>query len=657
MLTESRILIVDDNRDLLEDWAEILEGEGAHVQTASSGTEGLELSRNPFDVALVDVRLPDMKGTSMVPQLKRANPESEVLLITGHGSVENAIEAVRTDAYDYLLKPVAPGQLLSRVNRACEHVSAKRESGELRDELNRESLFNESLIETAQAIILVLDVEGCIVKFNPYMEELSGYRVGEIRGKDWFETFVPPREHESVRAVFRDAVAGKTVRGNVNSVLTKSGEERIIDWSARILTDLDGSPAGVLSTGIDITERRRAEIELRHAQKMEAVGTLASGVAHDFNNVLMGILGCVDMAFRAIDAQDGASVYLKEVRAAAASGVSIARQLLAFARKESNEAPSVRVEPDQLLEDMQGLIRRLVGDHVEVELQTAAPNLTIELGAGQLEQILLNLVVNARQAMPGGGTLAIATEPALVEEAAAARTPRLAPGQYVVVAVRDTGSGIPDDIRHRVFDPFFTTKRPGEGTGLGLSTTFGIVQRAGGAIELESEVGLGTTFRIYLPSMGAPIPARSADESEKTHEGHWPPVSASVASLLIVEDQSAARLAMKDGLEDQGHTVFDAKTAAEALELFARHAAEIRVVLTDVGLPDMRGTELVRRLRARAPSLRVIYITAADDPSLEGLVDARTILLPKPTSLDGIETAVAKMLASLDAPEASRGIG
>lgn len=604
MLTESHVIIVDDNRDLVDNWAEILSDRGARVRTALSGQAARELASEPFDVALVDLRLPDVVGTTLVPELHAASRDSEVLLITGHGSVEDAIDAVRADVYDYLLKPVAPSDLLARVERACQHVRTKREATQLRENLRRESRFNEQLVETAQVIILVLDPRGRMVRFNPYMEELTGYRSEEVRGRDWFETFIPEGERARIRDVFESAVAGTVVRGNVNPILTKSGEERFIEWSAQVLTEGSGAIAGVLSTGIDVTDRRRAEAEIRHGQKMEAVGALASGVAHDFNNLLMGILGCTDLALRELGADSEARRYLGEVRAAASNGASIVKQLLSFARKDAEQPTAAWIEPDALLGDMHTLMSRLSGEDVTITVRRGAPAVTIQLDPGQLDQVLLNLVVNARHAMQRGGHLTLETKVVGVGDDPKTAKADLGPGLHLELSVRDTGCGMPPAVRERVFEPFFTTKGPEQqGTGLGLSTIYGIVKRAHGHIEVDSEVGVGTEFRIYFPAEHRPASESEASLRSSALCGN--------ETVLVVEDERLVRMTLEHRLQEAGYHALMAADGREALGLMQKHGESIDAVLTDMVLPNgLSGVDLHAQIKSRIPGVPVIFMSA-----------------------------------------------
>jgi nitrogen-specific signal transduction histidine kinase len=370
--------------------------------------------------------------------------------------------------------------------------------------------------------------------------------------------------------------------------------------------DATGRPLHFISVIEDITERRTLDAQVRQANKMDAIGQLASGVAHDFNNLLTVILGFAEVlsADAALENRHGKD--LGEIIKAARRASGLTRQLLAFSRQQVlNAAP---LDVNELITEMTGMLGRLIGEHIEIAL-VLAPRLSMALGdRGQLEQVVMNLVLNARDAMPGGGTLTIETTEVDLENSAFHKE-GIMHGRYVMLAITDTGIGMTRETQQHLFEPFFTTKETGKGTGLGLSTTYGIVKQSKGYIWVYSEPGHGTTFKVYLPRSAAAAAARTAG----------PVVHASVRraseTVLLVEDEAGVRRLSKRILENAGYRVLEAANGDEAETLFAEHADSIDLVVTDVIMPGCGGPELLRRLHARAPGLRVLYMSGYTEQS------------------------------------------
>jgi len=323
--------------------------------------------------------------------------------------------------------------------------------------------------------VLVLDADGRIVRFNKFAEELTGYTQEEALGRDWFTTFLPGRDHSSVRGIFRRILAGRTERGHENPVVAKDGREILIRWYNSLLRDADGNPVGVLALGHDITEIRRTQEQLHQAAKMEAIGRLAGGIAHDFNNMLAIIQGYADMLAGSL-AADQRAEDVQAILAAARRAAGLTRRLLAFGRKQVTRPQVLRV--DRIVSSMESMLQRTLGDDVQLAIRPGRELWHVKADPGQIEELILNLAVNARDAMPGGGKLTIRAANAAVSRAYAERHRGLEPGQYVALTVRDTGLGMDEALKSHIFEPFFTTKSAGEGTGLGLATCYGIVQQS-----------------------------------------------------------------------------------------------------------------------------------------------------------------------------------
>lgn len=476
--------------------------------------------------------------------------------------------------------------------------------------LQRERDFAEHLLETAHAIVLVLDPRGRIVRYNHYLEALSGRPLEATRDADWFETFIPGGYRAEVREVFERAVNGSPTIGHLNPISTADGNLRQIEWYSSTLLDPDGSTLGVLAVGLDVTERTRLEEQFRQMQKMEAVGRLAGGIAHDFNTLLGSITGYSDMLLERLE---GSALRrsAEQIHRCADRGASLTRQLLAFSRQQVVRPQQVDVA--LLIADMRDMLDRLAGDDVALDLDLGGGKACIEADPGQVEQVVMNLVVNAVDAMPRGGEIRIRLDRIEVDDLCPCCRSAHGPGVYVRVRVSDSGVGIDPLILDRLFEPFFTTKEPGKGTGLGLSTVYGIVKQAGGCVSVESEVGAGTTFFVILPEMEAAQP--TGDRAESAWTGTATDLGGT-ETVLVVEDDEIFRELISEMLAAQGYDVLVAEGPEAALEQIKAGTATIDLLVSDVVMPGMTGTELAAQLTAWMPRLRVLLMSGYNDEDL-----------------------------------------
>jgi signal transduction histidine kinase/CheY-like chemotaxis protein len=394
----------------------------------------------------------------------------------------------------------------------------------------------------------------------------------------------------------------------------------------------------------ELAERERAERalssteqQLRQAQKMEAIGQLAGGIAHDFNNMLSVILSYGSLALAEARGHDTLQSYLEEIRSAGNRAAGLTHQLLAFSRRQVLERR--RIDLNRVVVGVENMLRRMIGENIDFEVRTSEGLHPVLSDEGQLEQVLVNLVLNARDAMPEGGKLTVETANVVLDEEYAARHVGVAPGEYALVAVTDTGHGMDRKTQLRVFEPFFTTKERGKGTGLGLSTAYGIVRQSGGHLWVYSEPGVGTTFKIYLP--------RTVDErANVAPRPRTPRATTGTEHILLAEDDAQVRSAAVGILEHAGYQVVQAHNAEEALRLVGEGAGRFDLLLTDVVLPQMSGVELARQLRRCLPELKVLCMSGyADDAVLRhGLLDADVAFLSKPLSADTLLSKVRQVL-------------
>jgi two-component system cell cycle sensor histidine kinase/response regulator CckA len=527
------------------------------------------------------------------------------------------------------------GMVYRIAGTALDITARKRAEDALRESERRA----RTLFETVHLIVLGLDVQGRIDYVNPFFLQLTGYTREEVLGQPWIERFLPAAQQAELLSVFHGLIEGEVHPYHQNAIVTKSGEERRIAWSNTRLRDLGGRPIGTLSIGEDITEQRRLEEQLRHSQKMEAVGRLAGGVAHDFNNLLTAILGHADLLLDDLPPDGGPHADVAEIRAAAERAAGLTRQLLAFSRQQVLQPAVLNV--NGVVENLQKLLRRLIGEDVRLRIALAPDVGNVLADVGQLEQVIVNLAVNARDAMPAGGTLTLETANTdLSDDYLEAHQPVIA-GSYVMIAVSDTGIGISPQNQARIFEPFFTTKEVGKGTGLGLSTVYGIIKQSGGYIWVYSEPGRGTTFKIYLPRVEAP-----AESLAPVHRAQGTP--SGTETILLAEDDDQLRKLLGGFLQRLGYRVLAAANSEEALAEAAKHAGTIHLLLTDVVMPGESGRQLARRLEEVRPGLRTLYVSGYTDATImdQSILERGHHYLQKPFTPTVLARRVREVLDS-----------
>jgi two-component system cell cycle sensor histidine kinase/response regulator CckA len=492
----------------------------------------------------------------------------------------------------------------------------KRAEDELRKSEERfEKVFQTSLV----AIGIAETASGRFVDVNDRCADLFGYTRAEMVGRTVFELglWVDPADRERLAASVSVHGPGARIEA---AFRCKSGVIRhaLVSMEAITLAGI-AEPLNMVVL-VDVAERRELESQLLQAQKMEAVGRLAGGVAHDFNNSLGVILGYTEMLLR--QAEEPQRGKLAQILKATQRASALTRQLLAFSRKQIAN-PRV-LDLNALLSDLQTMLARLIGEDIDIAIVPAADLGQVKADPGLLEQVVMNLCVNARDAMPDGGLLRIETSNAELDASNGSQGEPMSAGRYVLVAVSDSGSGIPKEILGKIFEPFFTTKDEGKGTGLGLAMVYGIVRQAGGYVWAHSEVGQGTTFKIYLPRTDEPVEALPAPEAPMPSRG-W-------ETILLVEDEGSLRAIAREILEEHGYRVIEAAGPTEAVELAERHPEPIHLLVTDVVMPGMNGRVLARKLVASRPTLRVLYMSGYTDDVIahSGVLESGTLLLDKP---------------------------
>jgi two-component system cell cycle sensor histidine kinase/response regulator CckA len=482
------------------------------------------------------------------------------------------------------------------------------------------------------------------VVFSTGFVRLLGYEPGTVPHTwEWFLEHVHAEDRSAVQSAFEIATAGEAIEEIQYRVVQRDGTVRWWSGRARIVAEGGMAPARVIGFVTDITERKILEEQMRHALKLEAIGRLAGGVAHDFNNLLTVITGYAETLAAAIEPSDPKLADVGEIRRAAERAAVLTQQLLAFSRKQVLR-PEV-VDASEIVRDVAGMIARLIGSGIELTVAVGDEPRRVTADRGQIEQVLLNLAVNARDAMPDGGVLELKTQLVTVTERDAERLYPMRPGRYVMLSVVDTGTGMTPEVRARAFEPFFTTKGPGEGTGIGLASVYGIVKQSGGFVFIDSELGRGSRFDIYLPHTEAPVHA--AQETA----GAAAPDEAT--TLLLVEDYRPVRDLARKVLTRHGYRVLTAPSAEEALTLAREFAGRIDVLVTDIVMPGLSGQELVRRLRDVRPGVATIYMSGYTGDTLDGLglQDQGAEFLQKPFTPASLAQKVREVLARIGRPQ------
>ena len=491
-----------------------------------------------------------------------------------------------------------------------------------------------AVIQSSPLAIYTLDPRSTVLTWNRAAEALYGWQAAELIGRP-----LPTIGHDvEDHGRLRDRVLrGESLRGVEVTRRRKDGTSVNISLSVAPLHDAAGRVTGMLSLAADVTEMRQLEVQYRQAQKMEAVGRLAGGIAHDFNNLLTAIIGTTALVLEDLGLESRARLDIQEIEKAAKRAAGLTRQLLIFSRQQVLEPRALDL--NALVGNLEKMLHRLIGEDIELRTKQATALGAVRADPGQLEQAIVNLVVNARDAMPQGGRLTIETADVELDRGYVAGHVPTQPGPYVLLAISDTGVGMDGATKARLFEPFFTTKEPGRGTGLGLATVYGIVKQSGGDIWTYSELGHGTTFKIYLPRVAETPEAPESTTSPPT------PVRGS-ETLLVVEDQEEVRKLTKRVLEARGYTVLAARNGAEALEIVAQHPSKIHLMITDVVMPGMNGRELAQHARARRSYLKVLYVSGYTGEAVlqHRLLEPGVAFLQKPFTPDVLARKTREVL-------------
>jgi PAS domain S-box-containing protein len=595
------------------------------VETASAMRAAMK--HDAWDLIISDCGMPSFNALTALSIARTGGSDVPFIVLSGTLDEDDAVEVLRAGANDFLTKQRMV-RLLPAVERELRERAVREEGRQSQRRIKVTEERFRTLLESAPDGMVIVGSDGRIAFVNNQTETLFGYTHEELVGQR-IEVLVPERLRASLeakRASFFDAEGSlSTGEGLDLMALRKNGSEFPVEIRLSPARTAEGD---LVTAAIrDVTARKEAEralrdteAQLRHAQKMEAVGTLAGGVAHDFNNVLSVILSYTGFLKDALDPADPMRVDVDEIGKAAERAASLTRQLLAFSRKQSF-VPRV-IDPNEVLRGLDPMLRRLVASDVEIAMVPGAGVGAILADKGQLEQLMMNLVVNARDATPKGGRVRVETASAVVRDSETAPCPGMAPGEYVVIEVNDSGSGMTPEARARIFEPFFTTKELGKGTGLGLSVVYGIVAQSGGFISVDTALGKGSTFRVFFPRT-----------RETPREPSDPPPSSRIGgteTILLVEDDPQVRAAVATTLRRAGYHVIESANAGEALLASEQSVTRIDLMVTDVLMPRMSGHELAARLSGARPEMRVLYMSGHVPDAILERADVGSSIIEKP---------------------------
>jgi PAS domain S-box-containing protein len=513
----------------------------------------------------------------------------------------------------------------------------------MEDALRRSEASSRSFVENAPFGILRTTLEGRILQANPALVKMLGYSSEQevLSLRMGTDVYLHPEERDEATLWCRkqDAIQGIEVEWK-----EKSGRPFIIRCAAHVVKDSNGNVEYMEGFVEDISERRAMEQQLRQGQKMEAIGRLAGGIAHDFNNLLGVIIGYGDYVSEQIGAGSPMHHSVEQILKAADRASALTRQLLAFSRQQVLEKRVLNL--NAVVADMEKMLPRLLGEDIQLETSLDPALGQVKADQGQIEQVIMNLAVNARDAMPDGGRLLIQTGNVSSEDEFVLTRAPMPPGEYVMLLVKDTGTGMDAQTQANIFEPFFTTKEPGKGTGLGLATVYGFVKQSGGYVWVDSEPGNGTTFRIYLPRVHGEVTQRlSSAAPSASHHG--------AETILLAEDEESLRTLTRNLLEESGYTVLEAASGMEAVELARKYPGPIHLLLTDLVMPGMSGQTVSEKLVLMRPEIRILYMSGYAGFTARGFTDLDAVIIPKPFTRD---TLLQKLRETFDLEERPESI-
>lgn len=647
MSTVYRILHLEDNprdAELVREELGLAGNRFDLCQVHDRASYEIAVKTHTYDVIVSDFDMPAYDGMAALAFARTHLPEVPFILVTGALGEERAVQCLRAGTTDYVLKDDLQRLLptiLTVLAEADERKQRKEMEVALRDKSER--LFEQAeMLNQAHDSIVLTDLEGRILFWSAGAERLYGWSADEMIGHVQ-DDFCTPDEAEFLQNIRGETIATGMWRGQME-LMNKEGKLLLIESHRTLTRDSSGNPKGILAISTDITEQKRLETQLLRAQRMESIGTLAGGIAHDLNNVLGPILLSLPLLRDSLQDERDLQL-LDQMEATAQRGAAIVRQVLSFARGVDGERTPVQVR--HLINETLKILGETFPKSIHLDFNAPRDIWLVHGDPTQIQQVLMNLCVNARDAMGDDGRLTVDAENVVIDEHYSAMHVDAQCGPYVVLRVTDTGMGIPESIREKIFDPFFTTKELGKGTGLGLSTVMAIVKSHGGFVSVYSELGKGTTFKVYLPG-----DAVSKEEQQEVQARELP--RGRGESILVVDDEQSILRAVQRSLERHGYKVLTAKDGAEALAVYVQEVSRISLVLTDMMMPVLDGAATARALMSINPAVKIVMSSGLATNG--GVVKANQVgvkhFLAKPYTIE----AVLKMIRQvIDEPSAPPG--
>jgi two-component system cell cycle sensor histidine kinase/response regulator CckA len=637
-----QVLVVGGSALEFADLRELLTGSddgSLHLEHSISPEYVLnQFEKGSYDLLLCSNKSTDNAAFQLLRQVRQHNSGVPVIFLSdpaNKGVIEAAIRATACHHAAQSNHP-KPYGAIRKVNAFDLHP-AERERQNSEETLRK--LWHT--VEQSADMVMIMDRSGVLEYVNPAFEALTGYSRQEVTGQTLGTLKSEQQASGLYEEMWNTVLSGDVFRGIVMN-RKKNGKTIIIEKALTPLRDGSGKITHFISTGRDITERRKLESDLQQAQKMDAIGRLAGGVAHDFNNLLLVISAYAELMLDSLAAEDPLRRNVGEIMTASRRAADLTRQLLAFGRKQMQLLQVLDL--NTVIGEITGMLPRLIGEDIELVFVPGKDLDKVKADPGQIEQVVMNLAANARDAMPGGGTLTIETATVRVDESYVQRHSIVPLGDYVLLTVTDSGQGIAAEHLPHIFEPFYTTKVAGKGTGLGLATVYGIVKQNGGFVWVYSEPELGTTFKIYLPRVqAASSEVRITKLVESSPRG--------CETLLLVEDEASVRQAARQFLTRSGYNVLEASDGEDALRISREHRGLIHLMITDVVMPRMGGPKLAERLAEERPDMKVLFVSGyAENTVLQhGKIDVTTRFLQKPFSLKALARKAREVL---EAPEA-----
>lgn len=637
--TARRVLIVDDDPAMTDNLEDILEDEGYTSFSAGTCADALALAEsNKPQAALLDLKLPDDSGINLLSELQRRHPDCVCALMTAFADVDSAVSALELGAFHYLQKPVRPVELLNILERIFETVQIREEKRLAERRLAESEKRFRTIVESARDAIYLKDHNLRYILVNPVMETLYGMAASSFTGRTDEELF---GAEEKEAALAREAEK-RVLRGEVvekNETFWFWGKKRAIHSIRVPMTDASGNVTGLCGFTRDLTATRELEAQLQQAQKMEAIGTLAGGLSHDFNNLLQGIMGYTQMLLLNRDEDDPDFQRLRQIEQLAGHASELTARLLAFSRKGETRLKPVNL--NQVVEEVKMLLERTIPKSIDIRLRLSDDLPAVHADPVQLEQVILNIGLNARDAMPDGGSLTMESVSVKEDDDLNQIPGELHDGGYALLLITDTGHGMSPEILEHLYEPFFTTKRPGKGSGLGMAMAYGVVKNHQGHIACESFPGKGTTFRIYLPAIEEAVNTPAETPSFDLRKGNG-------ETLLVIDDEPYIRELAEEMLSINGYRVICRENAEDALVLYRKHRKSVSLVITDMNMPGMSGTQFISEILDVDPNAKILVtsgLALEADPAGRNVLANTCGLIRKPYDFKALLDQIGEILA------------